>query len=185
MSVEREIAEEPERWVVTEKVKSPMGEGQDRSFLAKDSLVLIGREVQQGPATVEISLKGNKASGTMNMGGQDRTIDLELGGAVFADGAGAYVTLAALPLAEGFTTTYRNLDLMRQKEKLMKLVVAAVETVTVPAGTFEAWRLDVASAEGDPGESSVWIARDSRKVVKAKAVVPEMGGATVTSELTP
>ena len=36
---------------------------------------------------------------------------------------------AALPLAEGYSVTYRTLDLMAQKEKLMQLKVAAVESV--------------------------------------------------------
>ena len=55
----------------------------------------------------------------------------------------------------------------------------------MPAGTFKAWKAEVTSAEGEPGSTTVWVAQDSRKVVKTSAIVPQMGGATVTSELQP
>ena len=154
MSVEREIREEPEHWVITEKFEGPMGSGEDRTVLQKDSLVLLSREVKQGPATVKIEVHDNNATGTMSMGGQETAIDVELGGALFADGAGANESLAALPLEEGYTTTYRTLDLMKQKEILMKVVVKAAESVSVPAGTFDVWRIEVTPANGDPGSTT-------------------------------
>ncbi len=57
--------------------------------------------------------------------------------------------------------------------------------IAVPAGKFKTWKLEVTSAEGEPGSTTVWVAQDSRKVVKTSAIVPQMGGATVTSELQP
>ena len=93
--------------------------------------------------------------------------------------------LAALPLAEGYSALYRTLDLMKQQEKLMKMVVEATESVSVPAGTFDVWRIEIAPANGDPGNSTLWIAKDSRKVVKTSAFLPEMNGAVVTMELLP
>jgi hypothetical protein len=134
---------------------------------------------------IEVGFKDNKASGKMNMGDQSQPIEVDLGGAVFSDGAGSQDVIAALPLAEGYTATFRNLDLQTQKPKLMQLKVAGVESVTVPAGTFDAWKVDVASAEGDPDKSTVWVARDSRMVVKTTALMPAMGGATFTMELAP
>ena len=55
----------------------------------------------------------------------------------------------------------------------------------MPAGTFEAWKVEIASAEGEPGQTTIWVAKDSRKVVKLSATLPQMGGAVVTSELQP
>jgi hypothetical protein len=98
---------------------------------------------------------------------------------------GSDEALASLALAEGFSTTYRNFDLRQQKVELMQAQVTGVESVTVPAGTFQAWKLEVKSAEGQPGQKTVWIAKDSRKVVKVSATVPQMGGAVVTTELQP
>jgi hypothetical protein len=41
-----------------------------------------------------------------------------------------------LETIRGYHTTFRNLDLQSQQPKLMQLVVADSEHVTVPAGTF-------------------------------------------------
>jgi len=62
---------------------------------------------------VRAALANNKAVGKMGMGGQDRPIDSDLGGALFADGGGAYNAIGALPLAEGYSTTFRNFDVQR------------------------------------------------------------------------
>jgi hypothetical protein len=121
----------------------------------------------------------------MDAGGEAKPISADTGGAIFADGAGTYNVLAMLPLAEGYTAKFRNFDMQKQKTSLMQVKVAGAEKITVPAGSFEAFKLEVASAEGEPGKTTVWIAKDSRKVVKIVAVVPEMNGAVITTELTP
>jgi hypothetical protein len=57
--------------------------------------------------------------------------------------------------------------------------------VTVPAGTFDAYKVEVASADGGADKRTLWVAKDSRKPVKVTAVLPEMGGATLTEEMVP
>ena len=59
------------------------------------------------------------------------------------------------------------------------------EQVAVPAGSFDAWKLEVASADGEPGSQTIWVDKTSRKVVKVAQVLPEMRGAVLTSELAP
>ena len=86
-------------------------------------------------------------------------------------------------MADGYTTTFRNFDVQKQKVALKQLKVTGTEDVTVPAGTFKAFKLEVTSAEGDPGSTTMWVATDSRKVVKMTATLPQMGGAKLTSEL--
>ena len=44
--------------------------------------------------------------------------------------------------------------------------VAGAEMITVPAGSFEAFKLEITSAEGEPGNTTLWVAKESRKVVK-------------------
>ena len=58
-----------------------------------------------------------------------------------------------------------------------------MESVTVPAGTFESYKLEVTSADGGSDKQTIWIAKESRKAVKASAVLASMGGATMTMEL--
>jgi dipeptidyl aminopeptidase/acylaminoacyl peptidase len=185
MSVTRSIKDEGGVWVVTDVAKLPMGEAVDTTTLEKGTLVVTKRTIKQGPVEVELSFQDGKASGTMSMGGQSRPVAVDLGGQLFADGAGAHETLARLPLAEGYSTTFRNFDVRQQKVNLKQIKVVGSEDVTVPAGTFKAWKTEISSAEGDPGTTTLWIASDSRKVLKMSASLPQMGGATITSELQP
>jgi len=57
--------------------------------------------------------------------------------------------------------------------------------VTVPAGKFDAFRVELKSADGGNDQSTIWIAKDSRQAVKVSAVLAAMGGATMTAELLP
>jgi hypothetical protein len=102
---------------------------------------------------------------------------------MFADSAGAAQVIACLPLAEGFSTTYRNFDLQKQKAKVMQLQVSGSEKITVPAGTFDAYKAEITAGDGGSEKITMWIAKDSRKPVKVLAVIPQMNGAVLTAEL--
>ncbi len=182
-NVTTEIKEEGGAWQVIDSAKTAMGDGIDTTWVEKGSLTLTKRSVKQGPVTIDVEFKNNKASGSMDTGGQAKPIAVETGGALFADGAGAYNSLASLPLAEGYTATFRNFDLQKLKVALKQVKVVGAEKVSVPAGSFEAFKLEITSAEGEPGKTTVWVAKESRKVVKIVAVLPQMNGATLTSEL--
>ncbi|MEP7339429.1 MAG: alpha/beta fold hydrolase [Acidobacteriota bacterium] len=183
MSVATEIKEENGAWVANETAKLPQGESSDTTTIEKGSLLVTKRSIRQGPVAVDVAFKNNKANGTMTVNGQSQPIFADTGGALFADGAGAYTVVGALPLADGYATTFRNFDLQGQKPSLKQLKVVASEKVTVPAGTFDAFKVEITSAQGEPGQVTVWIAKDSRRLVKASAVVPQMNGAVITTEL--
>jgi dipeptidyl aminopeptidase/acylaminoacyl peptidase len=177
------IREEDAAWKATDTVSTPMGEVVDSATLDKKTLVMLKRAAKQGPVTLDFAIQDNKAAGNRSMNGQDRAISIDLGGPLFADAAGAPQVIACLPLADGYSTTFRNLDVMKEKVKLMQLRVAGAESVTVPAGTFDAFKVEITPADGGAGKVTVWIAKESRKAVKVSAVMPEMGGATMTAEL--
>jgi hypothetical protein len=88
-------------------------------------------------------------------------------------------------LAEGYSTTFRNFDIQKQKVKLMQLKVTGVDKVTVPAGTFDTYKVEISSADGGADKETLWVARDSHKAVKESAVLASMGGAVLTQELVP
>ena len=67
----------------------------------------------------------------------------------------------------------------------MQLKVAGIDQVTVPAGTFDTYKVEISSADGGDDKETVWIARDSHKAVKESAVITSMGGAILTQELMP
>jgi hypothetical protein len=88
-------------------------------------------------------------------------------------------------LAEGYSATFRNFDVQKQKVKLLQLNVTGVEKVTVPAGTFDAYKVEIASADGGDDKETLWVAQDSHKAVKESSVLASMGGAVLTQELLP
>ncbi len=183
ISMTHTVKEEGATWVVTDTTKMPMGEAVDTTTIAKGTQVPLKRDVKQGPMTIVLAYEGTKVNGTMAMGGEPKPLNVDLGGQAFADGAASQDSIACLPLAEGFTTTFRNLDLMRQKAELKQAKVVAVEEVKVPAGNFKAWKVEISSAAGDPGLLTLWVDQASRKVLKTTVSGPQLGGGSLTVEL--
>ncbi|MEM9834872.1 MAG: S9 family peptidase [Bacteroidota bacterium] len=178
------ITEADGKWIVNETAQTPMGPMSDQVTLKKGSLELVSREVKQGPATVKMDISSEMIKGSMNMGTGEKPIEQKLSAPLFADGGGANQILAQLPLAEGYTTYFRNYDMQSLQVKTIKLEVVGTEEVTVPAGTFMAHRVEITSADGDPGSRTLWVVNDgTRRTVKTRAVIPQMNGAVMTTEL--
>jgi dipeptidyl aminopeptidase/acylaminoacyl peptidase len=185
LSVKTDIKEENGAWTVNETAQTPQGEIVDVSTIEKGSLLLKRRYIKQGPMTIEMNVAPNKLSGSTTMNGQSKPIDADPGGALFADGAGTYEVIASLPLADGYSLSFRNFDLNKQKPQIKQLKVVGTESVTVPAGTFDAYKVEIVAADNDADKQTVWIDKSSRKVLKISAVLPSLNGAVLTSELTP
>ena len=177
------VRDENGAWAVAEVVESPMGAGTDTATVEKGSLILKKRVAKQGPMSVEMQFEGNKMTGTLTMNGPPKPISADLGCPLFADSPGSGLVIASLPLADGYSTTFRNFDLQKQKVKLMQLKVVGSETVTVAAGTFDAYKVEITSADGGSDKMTMWISKDSRKPVKISAAMAQMGGATMITEL--
>ena len=181
-----EIKEDGANWIATETAESPaFGKIVDVATIEKGTLVLKHRSISQQGVTIELDFKDNKASGTMTQSGQSKPIMVDVGGIVFADGGGAFDVLARLPLGADYATTFRNFDVQKQKPQIRQLKVVGSESITVPAGTFEAYKVESTSADDDADKQTIWIAKDSHKVVKISAILPSLGGAVLTSQLVP
>jgi len=170
-------------WTATDVLDTPSGQATDVTTLERGSLIERKRSVKQGQITINLDFGDNKATGTMSMNGQNQPISAQLTGPLFADAAGGPESFGCLPLVEGYSATFRTFDVRTQKEKVMQLKVVGAESVTVPAGTFESYKVELTPADDSPGKTTLWIAKDSRKPVKISSVVPEMNGATMTAEL--
>jgi len=178
-----EIKEDGGAWVAAETADTPFGKIVDVSTIEKGSLLLKHRSINQGGAVIELDFKDGKATGTMTVNGQSKPISVDVGGVVFADGGGAFDVLARLPLAVDYSTTFRNFDVQKQKAQLKQLKVVGTESVTVPAGAFDAYKVEIVDTNDEADKQTVWIAKDSHKVVKITATIPSLGGAILTSEL--
>src|SRR5918994_5405283 len=102
--------------------------------MEKGSLLLKRRVIKQGPMTMEINVEPNQVTGSTTMNGKSTPLAGNSGGALFADGAGAFDVLASLPLADGYSVSFRNFDVQKQKPQIKQMRVAGTESITVPAG---------------------------------------------------
>lgn len=184
LNVSTSIKEDGGAWTATDTLDTPNGTIVQMASLEKGTLLVRKLNVK-GPVTADLTFTDSKVSGNTNLGGQDRSVAADLGGPIFADGPAAKQSISCLPLAEGYTTTYRNFDVQQQKVKLMQLKVAGVEKVTVPAGTFDAYKVEISSADGGGDKETLWVTPDTHKPVKESQVLPSMGGAVLTQELMP
>jgi dipeptidyl aminopeptidase/acylaminoacyl peptidase len=183
LDISTTITEDNGKWKSTGTMQSAKGGASDVSTLEKGTLVVLTQHIEQGAVSISLDFAGNKAAGAMNMNGQNQPISVALGGPIFADSSASQMSIASLPLAAGYTTTFRNFDVRKQKEKLLQLKVTGSESVTVPAGTFDTYKVEITSADGGTDQETLWIAKDSRKPVKVTAVLADMGGATLLEEL--
>jgi dipeptidyl aminopeptidase/acylaminoacyl peptidase len=181
MTITQEAREENGAWLFTETAETPMGPAVDSGVIAKGTLLPRKRTVKQGPADIALEFSDTAITGSLSMNGQVRPVNVTLDGPIFADGPGSHAVIARLPLAAGYTTTFRNLDVRSQKVEVKQLKVVGKESVTVPAGTFDAWKVEVSGADG--GVTTLWVATDSRQVAKISAVLPAMNGAVLTAQL--
>jgi dipeptidyl aminopeptidase/acylaminoacyl peptidase len=178
-----QIKEDGGNWIATETADTPFGKIVDVSTIEKGSLALKHRSISQQGVVIELDFKDNKATGTMTANGETKPISVDVGGVVFADGGGAFDVIARLPLATGYATTFRNFDVEKQKLEIRQLKVIATESITVPAGTFDAYKVESVAVDDEANKQTVWIAKGSHKVVKISATLPSLGGALLTSEL--
>jgi dienelactone hydrolase len=185
ISMAQTIEQRGDRWVIQATIKTPMGDMVETTSLDRATLVVRERELTQGPVAAKLSFADGKASGTLTIGGDPKPVSADLGGELFADGAGRGDVVALLPLGDGYTVVFRTFDVPQQKVQLKQAKVIATEEATVPAGTFSAWKVEVTAAEGEPGSSTLWIAKDSRRVIKTVSVLAQPSGAVLTMELQP
>jgi dienelactone hydrolase len=169
-------------WTVTNRMTTSMNEATDTFTLDKRTLLVRKRSIHQGPLQMELTFDGNKATGTVTMG-TEKAIAVDMAGPVYPEVAAAPGLVACLPLAPGYKTRLRIFDRDKQKDRLMQLEVTGSEKVTVPAGAFDAHKVEVTATDGGTDHITVWIAKDAPKPLKFTATGVGMGGALVTAEL--
>ena len=185
VTIEAAMQEKRQVWVLKEETESPMGSGTDRTLLDRKTLVPLRRTVEQGPAKVELTFGDKAVKGNINLGGRQMPIDTKTEGQVLADGMPLHQALRTLPLESGYTATLSAFDVMSAAAKPYRVDVKAAESLQVPAGKFDAFRVELTPIDGNPGGSVVWIERaPPRRVLKAQAKMPaQAGGGTATTEL--
>ncbi|MBN2356659.1 hypothetical protein JXO59_11150, partial [candidate division KSB1 bacterium] len=91
-----------------------------------------------------------------------------------------------LPLKDGYSANVNQFELMAGKAKPMSVNVLGSEAVMVGSDAIDSYKVEIKPIEDEEGGSVLWIAKDSRRIVKSENKLPaQMGGGTVVSELQP
>ena len=170
-------------WVVTETSTTPQFSGSDETTIEKRTLIIRRRVFHDKFTVGELQFHGHNATGEITVDGLKQTINVDLGGVVFADGAGGQDVLAALPLAKGYTAEFRNFGMQLQNVKMLQLRVMGTDTVSVPAGTFNTWKVLIVSLDGGAESSALWVEKRTHRVVKYAMSFPSFHDAVATAEL--
>jgi hypothetical protein len=73
---------------------------------------------------------------------------------------------------------------MAGKVKMMNLRIVGSENITIGGKSFDTFKVEIKPQEGEEGSSTLWIAKDVRRIVRMENKLPaQMGGGIVTSEL--
>ena len=183
MEASRQISIEGEHVIISDVAKTPMGDISDVTKLNKSTYMPLNREVNQGPVSMKIEFVDGKAQGLMSMNGQNQRIDIDLEGEVYTDGGSMELLIASLPLEADYKSYLKIFNLQKQKVENCQVEVTAVETIEVPAGSFETYKVEFKGADASPGGATYWVDTKQRITIKTKAINPEMGGAIYTAEL--
>jgi hypothetical protein len=179
-------------WTVTGTWNTPDGAVTDISTLEKNTLILRKESFKHfpkrgqawKPVTINLDFTANKVTGnTTNVSGHQEPLVADLGGPVFAHAAS---WIGCLPLADGYSTTFRDFNVLQRRAELMQLIVVGMERVAVPAGTFDSYKVELSPVSGGSDKQTVWIAKDSHLAVKVSEVEVSGGGTILTTtELVP
>ncbi|MBN1163071.1 MAG: prolyl oligopeptidase family serine peptidase [Candidatus Krumholzibacteriota bacterium] len=173
-------------WRLKTEQSSMMGSALDTFEVDSHSLFPVYRGIKQGATTISINYSENSISGVINAGGREMPVTTKLEAPIFGSDAALDLVICSLPLKPGYKTTFRTFDLMSQAVNPMSLEVTGIENVTVPAGSFEAFKIEVRRMDGDPGGGTMYVSTDAdhHLVRSVMQLPPASGGGTVTSELT-
>ena len=172
-----------EVWRVATTVELPMGTASDVAFLRLDSLRPVHRAIDQGPVSMRLDFADDAITGTVTVpGGNAMDVDISTEGSVLGH---LETALAVMPLEPGFKTRVQAFEPNMQQVQQINIEVVAAESVETSAGTFDVYRLDVASADGTGISGKSWVTRAKPHLaVKSEATLPPMaGGGTMVTEL--
>ena len=170
-------------WLVISASETPRGATVDSFYLDKQSLLPVKRTVNQPQMNVTLHFEPEEVTGTMQARG--RSMDINIDRQKKKILSIPEVVARSMVLTEGFKAGFNMLNLMQQKVQAYTMEVVQKETVEVPAGRFESYKVKISSSEGGTPIQTLYFTVDQpHQMVKAINELPaNMGGATVISEL--
>jgi hypothetical protein len=163
-------------WMLLDAQTNAMVSLSDTLVLATSDLGPLSRSFKMdspmGAASLALKYTADSVKGALDAPGQSQTIAAKNVKGALSNDAVLLLALGQMPLAAGWTG---RLDLLNPASGAvlpLTLRVSGSEKVTVPAGTFDTF---VVEMTGGPGPVSFYVAKDG-PVVRTVQAVPQMGG---------
>jgi len=168
--------------LIEETSQSPQGTVESKYYLDSNTLLPLKQTVDQTGLSIALNYEPDKITGTMELRGQERDISVDLDVSILSS---LETVVGTMNLKPDFTATLRTFNLLQQKVVPHSLKVIGKETVSVPAGSFETYKVEVTSLDGSSGEQTIYVnINKPYNMVKMEAELPAMmGGGTMTMEL--
>jgi hypothetical protein len=176
----REIKADGNRWKITEVSKSGDKKTSDVNTLEKKTLKPVQRETEVGEKRMVLAYEPSMMRSKIMDDAGTREEKYPTNEKVLSEGAGLDLILGAMSLHEGMKLPYKTFDAENQQLTLHELTVSGKEMISVPAGDFDALKVESTSKDGKT-VSIYWIANG--KTVKMSKQSPQTNGAIVISEL--
>lgn len=141
------LTQEGDEWVSTTSIEGMMSQDSEVRFLQDFTGVSSRQIIQQGPVRIEadLSVSEGRVTGNIslpeNMGGA-KTVDAEATPGMLLPEMDSWY-IAAAELAPGKEISVPQFDMMSGSAVNVTYTVTGTESVTVPAGTFDAFRVEV------------------------------------------
>jgi hypothetical protein len=120
------------------------------------SLITTNAQMGGMAGVTRVTIANGKATGTSQQptggGMQSLVIDAPVAPGVIGDGVDPLL-IQTMDFSDGLSMTYQAFDGKSGKTKSYALKVAGKETVTVPAGTFESWKIQLTSDDA----ATIWV----------------------------
>lgn len=129
----------------------------DTTVLDGSRLVPLRRQAE-GTVRIELDFREGRVSGVTETEGFETSVDVEIEGPVWSEGAALETLMAALPLEEGYRMRVPVLETQTAALDTVEVAVRGTKRVTTAAGSFDTWRLAVSSSS-TPDREEVWFVR--------------------------
>lgn len=172
MKSTRTVSKDGDRWIVKDETDSPQGKSSEEMTYAAD-LKPVSRSISQQGQQIEMQYHDDKVA--VSIAGNDMEIPAE--GAMLTSGPGYEYLVAGMPLTEDFSISLLMPDLATMKSKQVILSVTGTEAVDGK----DCMKVEIAAVENAADRTVIWIAADSREVMKTEQTVPAMQNAVVTT----
>ncbi len=167
-------------WRLVDGGDSPWGTYADTVEVDRQTLLPV-RQRAAGSGDVTLHYSPEAVTGEVAMGQNVMPVNAPLAAPTFGSEAGLELALAGLPLAAGYQTHLRSFHPYSQQARPMRLAVTGTESITVPAGTFEALVVEMAPLEGSEQSVLHVLPSAPHYVIQGAYTLPEaMGGGSIT-----